>query len=149
VSVGVISSSSAIQNPSPSKSCSTTALAEPMGLFSDLAGVFAFACGALLFPCGALDDSLFLDFFLGLQHSCAQCPGLPQLWQLPWRHFLRLPSNPVAASASSVFPSLGFFPCPCWPHKHRFFRCLDSLITLFMSVSVSRMQLLWRAEVRA
>jgi hypothetical protein len=82
-----MSTSLAIQNPSPSKLCLTTALAEPMGLFLDLAGVFVLAYGALLFPCGALDDSPFLDFFLGLQHSRAQCPGLPQLWQLPRQCF--------------------------------------------------------------
>jgi hypothetical protein len=102
--MGATSSSTTVQNPLPSKSCSATVLAEPVGLFSD-------SVGRVLLDFWVL-DALVALFSLGLRHSHAQCLGLPQLWQLPWWHSLWLPSDPVAVRALLVSPSSFFSPCP-------------------------------------
>ena len=88
-------------------------------------------------------------FFLGFQHSRAQCLGLPQLWQFPGQRFWQLPSDPVAARASSACPSFLFPPCPCWLRARRFFSRSDSSQMLFMSVSVPTTWLLIRALDRS
>src|SRR5258708_3079729 len=96
--------SSTIQKPSPLKSWTTAALADPIGLFSSLDLNF----------CMAYMPALSSLSFFGEQHSFAQCPILPQLWHLPLWHFFLPPLGLVTDKASLV---ASFFPpwllCPC------------------------------------
>ncbi len=133
-------SSSTIQKPSPSKSYTVTAFAEPMGLFSGLELV--------LNACVACVPALSSLTFLGERHSFAQCPCLPQLWHLPLQHFHLSPSEPVTARASSV---VSFF--PPWPvclHVRRLFNQSASSLIWLMRASMLIADALWtiRAEER-
>src|SRR5258708_18172684 len=103
--------SSAIQKPSPSKSWTTAALADPTGLFSGLELDICVACVLALSS---------LSFFRE-QHFFAQCPILPQLWHFPLWCFFLPPSELVTNKASSVasfFPPWLLCPCPCQIFNH-------------------------------
>ncbi len=101
-----MAASSTIQKPSPLKSWTTAALADPTGLFSGLELDICVACVLVLSS---------LSFF-GEQQSFAQCPILPQLWHLPLQHFFLPPLELVIDKASSVasfFPPWLLCPRPC------------------------------------
>src|SRR6266581_1865631 len=99
-------SSTTIQKPWPLASSATTVLSSSASLVATmLAEPTGFVSGLLAVPD---DDELAAwpfapSSFFGERHSGGQCPGLPQLWDLPLRHWLFLPaSEPVAARSSSV-----------------------------------------------
>jgi hypothetical protein len=70
-----VTTSSANQNLSPSKSLVMTMFAEPMGLFSGLAGVFEGGWLSCVVCAFALASSSSFFFF---QHLHSQWPGLLQ-----------------------------------------------------------------------
>src|SRR5216684_6428900 len=111
-----------IQKPSPSKSWTTVALADPTGLFSSLE----------LDVCVAYVPALSSLSFFREQHSFAQCPILPQLWHLPLRCFFLPPSvTDKASSVASFFP-----PWLLCPRPHRIFNCSASSFIWLMRASV-------------